>query len=71
MRVSNGVSLWTTSEGLDKHVLVTGAAGFLGSNMVDVLLHQGHRIIGLDNYQVGVPENIGHLENDHRFQMIR
>jgi len=47
-------------------VLVTGGAGFIGSNLVDVLMSQGHEVTVLDNLSVGKVSNIAHhLESDH------
>lgn len=52
-------------------VLVTGAAGFLGSHLCDRLLDIGYDVIGLDNFFTGSKNNIRHLwDNDH-FEMIR
>lgn len=39
-------------------VLVTGAAGFIGSHTVEILLEQGHRVVGVDNFRTGRPENL-------------
>jgi UDP-glucuronate decarboxylase len=44
-----------------KRVLVTGAAGFLGSHLCDALLARGHDVMGLDNYFTGRKENVAHL----------
>ncbi len=52
-------------------VLVTGAAGFLGSHLCDRLLADGHRVIGMDNYITGTPVNLAHLEHHAAFQFIR
>ena len=38
----------------DKRVLVTGGAGFIGSNLVDVLLDQGNEVICLDNFSIEI-----------------
>jgi dTDP-glucose 4,6-dehydratase len=52
-------------------VLVTGAAGFLGSHLCDRLLADGHRVIGMDNYITGTPVNLVHLEHHPAFQFVR
>jgi dTDP-glucose 4,6-dehydratase len=51
-------------------VLVTGAAGFLGSHLCDRLISEGHHVIGMDNFITGRPQNIDHLENEPRFDFI-
>jgi dTDP-glucose 4,6-dehydratase len=48
-------------------VLVTGAAGFLGSHLTDRLLGEGHSVVGVDNLSTGDSENIAHLANEPRF----
>jgi dTDP-glucose 4,6-dehydratase len=48
-------------------VLVTGAAGFLGSHLTDRLLSQGDSVVGVDNLSTGDFENIAHLTGDRRF----
>jgi dTDP-glucose 4,6-dehydratase len=49
-------------------VLVTGAAGFLGSHLTDRLLGEGHIVVGVDNLSTGDCENIAHLAGEPRFQ---
>jgi dTDP-glucose 4,6-dehydratase len=49
-------------------VLVTGAAGFLGSHLIDRLLAEGHSVVGIDNLSTGFRENIAHLEREPRFE---
>ena len=51
----------------ERLVLVTGAAGFLGSHLCDALLAQGDRVIGVDNLCTGTLENLSHLSNESRF----
>lgn len=47
-----------------KHIVVTGAAGFLGSHLVQSLIGQGHRVTGIDNLSTGVIRNLaGVMEN--------
>ena len=48
-------------------ILVTGAAGFLGSHLTDRLLAEGHTVAGVDNLSTGDRENIAHLAAEPRF----
>jgi dTDP-glucose 4,6-dehydratase len=50
------------------HVLVTGAAGFLGSHLTDRLLNDGHTVLGVDNLSTGDLENLAHLAGHPRFR---
>lgn len=52
-------------------VLVTGGAGFLGSHLCERLLGEGHDVICLDNFFTGSKDNIIHLMDSHRFELIR
>ena len=52
-------------------VLITGAAGFLGSHLADRFLADGHSVVGLDNFITGNPENIAHLMSEPRFEFVR
>ncbi|MEK6612508.1 MAG: UDP-glucuronic acid decarboxylase family protein [Gemmatimonadota bacterium] len=52
-------------------VLITGAAGFLGSNLCDRFLREGHEVVGLDNFITGHPDNIAHLMGNDRFSFVR
>lgn len=60
----------TTASFQDKTVLVTGAAGFIGSHLVDALLAQGAKVLGLDNFITGRPQNIAHLSSVPNFAFI-
>jgi dTDP-glucose 4,6-dehydratase len=50
-------------------VLVTGAAGFLGSHLTDRLIGEGHSVIGVDNLSTGNLGNVAHLANEPRFTL--
>jgi dTDP-glucose 4,6-dehydratase len=52
-------------------VLITGAAGFLGSHLCDKLIQEGHQVIGMDNFITGNPENLAHLAGNPNFLFIR
>jgi dTDP-glucose 4,6-dehydratase len=51
-------------------ILLTGAAGFLGSHLVDRFLADGHEVIGMDNLITGSLDNISHLESEPRFDFV-
>jgi dTDP-glucose 4,6-dehydratase len=48
-------------------ILVTGAAGFLGSHLCDALLSEGHRVLGIDNLATGRLANLEHLSREEKF----
>jgi len=52
-------------------ILVTGAAGFLGSHLSDYLIRKGHQVVGMDNFITGDPSNMAHLAGNPDFLFIR
>lgn len=52
-------------------ILITGAAGFLGSHLSDRFLNEGHSVIGMDNLITGNTRNIAHLAGNPNFHFIR
>ena len=52
-------------------ILISGAAGFLGSHLTDLLLSQGDEVVGLDNFITGRQQNIAHLADASRYSFIR
>jgi dTDP-glucose 4,6-dehydratase len=55
---------------MSQTILVTGAAGFLGSHLCDALLAEGASVIGVDNFCTGDPANLAHLRNEPRFRFV-
>ena len=55
----------------NKHILVTGGAGFLGSHLCDRLLRDGHDVLCVDNFFTGSKQNIAHLRDEPRFEILR
>lgn len=51
-------------------IVVSGAAGFIGSHMCDRLLAEGHSVLGLDNFLTGSKNNLKHLERHPQFQFV-
>ncbi len=52
-------------------ILITGAAGFLGSHLCDRLLADGHEVVGLDNFITGSPDNLAHLMGNEHFKFYK
>jgi dTDP-glucose 4,6-dehydratase len=53
-----------------QRILITGAAGFLGSHLTDKLLGEGATVVGVDNLCTGNLDNLAHLKNEPRFSLI-
>ena len=55
---------------MQKNVLITGAAGFLGSHLCDRFVKEGYYVIGMDNFITGDKDNIAHLSDEPNFKFI-
>jgi dTDP-glucose 4,6-dehydratase len=55
---------------MPQRILVTGAAGFLGSHLCDALLAEGHTVVGVDNLCTGRTANLSHLAGESRFNLV-
>lgn len=51
-------------------ILVTGGAGFIGSHLCEALLKQGSEVVALDDLSTGRKENVEHLKDDPRFELV-
>jgi UDP-glucose 4-epimerase len=51
-------------------IVVTGAAGFIGSHTCDFLLSQGHTVVGIDNFRTGRRENLADAQRNARFRLV-
>lgn len=56
---------------LEKRILITGGAGFLGSHLCDMMLAAGHRVLCVDNFFTGTQKNVDHLRDHSRFELMR
>ena len=56
---------------VEKRVVILGAAGFIGSHLVDRFLSEGWRVLGVDNLVTGTMRNLGHLEGSDGFAFAR
>ena len=54
----------------NKTILVTGGAGFIGSNLCEALLEKGNKVVCLDNFATGKRENLEELLKDTNFTLI-
>jgi dTDP-glucose 4,6-dehydratase len=55
----------------EKHVVILGAAGFIGSHLTDRFLAEGWRVLGVDNLITGTLRNLAHLERNGRFEFLQ
>ncbi len=55
---------------MSKRVLITGAAGFLGSHLCDRFIAEGYQVIGMDNFITGDKKNLEHLDDNSNFEFI-
>jgi len=53
------------------HILLAGAAGFIGSHLTDRLIQEGHTVIGVDSMITGRDENLGHLDGHPHFRFVK
>jgi dTDP-glucose 4,6-dehydratase len=51
--------------------LVTGGAGFLGSHLCDLLIREGHKVVAMDNFITGNPDNFQHLIGNPGFRFVQ
>jgi dTDP-glucose 4,6-dehydratase len=56
--------------GVSLRIIVSGAAGFIGSHFCDRMLAEGHTVVGLDNFLTGAAHNLAHLSSEARFRLI-
>jgi dTDP-glucose 4,6-dehydratase len=55
---------------ISMRILISGAAGFLASHLTDLLLSQGHEVVGMDNFITGKKQNIAHLMSNPKYTFL-
>lgn len=70
-KVANTTAVARAKKSRQVTSVVTGAAGFLGSHLTDLLISRGHKVIGIDNFVTGSIENIDHLGGNQNFKFIQ
>jgi UDP-glucuronate decarboxylase len=58
-------------DSVNKRILITGGAGFLGSHLCERLIAHGHDVLCIDNYYTGTKHNVAHLMGNPRFELVR
>jgi dTDP-glucose 4,6-dehydratase len=71
LEITGDSHLITKKKDKQMRIVITGAAGFLGSHLCDHLLADGHEVIGMDNFITGSPDNIAHLADNENFSFYR
>ena len=56
---------------MEKQILITGGAGFIGSHLCENLLEDGNNVLCVDNFFTGDKRNISHLLENHQFELMR
>ena len=56
---------------MEKHILITGGAGFIGSHLCELLVSQGHKVMAVDDLSTGQLENLASLQGAANFQFVR
>ena len=56
---------------MEKHILITGGAGFIGSHLCELLVNQGHKVLAVDDLSTGRLENLASLQGAANFQFVR
>ncbi len=65
------MAIYTSNLNSKYHILVTGGAGFIGSNLCEALINNGNKVTCLDNFATGHEKNIAHLESNQNFILIK